>query len=212
LDGAHDAGSLGSRPAGAKRRLIFIHFVNLKPGHPAGLFVFMEARMTDYYSPTVIQETLPNGDMTALEQFLLSHVFDAEPDGDGTYFSSWEGPSELIWVNKSEVTRALGESRDSASQVRSLIEKQLEASTPDKNELELDLTEASWEHMLQDIVRRSSTLRYITVSAAFICSKMRADGFGGMALFITADAIRGFSTTEFIADCLAEIASGPGSA
>ena len=39
-----------------------------------------------------------------------------------------------------------------------------------------------------------------------ICSKMRADGFGGMALFITADAIKACSTTEFLSDCLADIA------
>jgi hypothetical protein len=163
--------------------------------------------MADYYTPTVIQETILNSDMTALEQLLLSHVFEGTPDGDGVYFSSSEGPSDLIWVSRFELTQALAASHDSDSQVWHLIKKQLEADDPDAEEVVLDLTEASWEHMLQDIVRRSPTLRYITVTAAFTCSKMRADGFGGMALFITADAINGFSTTEFIADCLAEIAS-----
>ncbi|WP_427980328.1 hypothetical protein [Acidocella sp.] len=180
-----------------------------KPGHRAGLFAFMEVEMADYYTPTVVQETIPNADITALEQLLLSHVFEAVPDGGGVYFSSSEGPSDLIWVSRSELTQALAASHDKDSQVHSEIEKQLAAANPDDaGEIELDLAEASWEHMLQDIVRRSPTLRYITVTAAFMCSKMRADGFGGMALFITADAVKGFSTTEFIADCLAEIASG----
>jgi hypothetical protein len=39
---------------------------------------------------------------------------------------------------------------------------------------------------------------------------MRADGFGGMALFITADAIKACSTTEFLSDCLADIAGQEG--
>jgi len=162
--------------------------------------------MADYYSPTVIQGTIPNADMTALEQLLLSYVFEAVPDGGGVYFSSWEGPSDLIWVNRSELTQALAASHDSDSQILHLIKKQLEADDPDEEDVGLDLTEASWEHMLQDIVRRSPTLRYITVTAAFTCSKMRADGFGGMALFITADAVKGCSTTEFLSDCLADIA------
>ena len=62
----------------------------------------------------------------------------------------------------------------------------------------------------QDIVRRSAKLRYITVTTAFTCSKMRDDGFGGMALFITADAIKACSTTEFLSDCLADIAGYEG--
>ena len=62
----------------------------------------------------------------------------------------------------------------------------------------------SWEVILQDIVRRSSTLRYVTVVTAFTCTKMRPDGFGGMAVVITADAIKGKSTNDFIEDLLAD--------
>ena len=68
----------------------------------------------------------------------------------------------------------------------------------------------SWEFILQDIVRRSSTLSYVTVTTAFTCSKMRPDGFGGMALFITAAAIKGCSTSEFLSDCLAGLAGQEG--
>ncbi len=166
--------------------------------------------MADYYTPTVVQEVIPNADMTPLEQFLLSRIFEAEPDGDGTYFFSSEGALDFIWADRTELKQALDVSRDAESQVRASIKKQLaDAEADDDGEIELDMSEASWEHILQDIVQRSSSLRYITVSAAFTCSKMRADGFGGMALFITADAVKGCSTVEFIADCLSEIASDP---
>ena len=39
--------------------------------------------MADYYTPTVIQQSIPDADMTPLELLLLSHIFDAERDSDG---------------------------------------------------------------------------------------------------------------------------------
>ena len=32
--------------------------------------------MADYYMPTVVQPTIPNVDMTALERLLLTHIFE----------------------------------------------------------------------------------------------------------------------------------------
>ncbi len=162
--------------------------------------------MADYFSPTVIPEIIPNADMTRLELLLLSHMFDADSDGDGTYFHSWQGPSDLILVDRAELSAALDEARGSDSQVRNYVEEKLKTAISGDDTIELDMSGVSWEVILQDVVRRSTKLRYITVTTAFTCSKMRADGFGGMALFITADAIKACSTTEFLSDCLADIA------
>jgi hypothetical protein len=178
---------------------------NPEPGLVPG-FAFLEANMADYFSPTVIPEIIPNADMTKLELLLLSHMFDADSDGDGTYFYSWQGPSDLIWVNGSALRAALNAADKRSSQVRDYIEEKLKKSPADQDDIELDMSGISWEFILQDIVRRSSRLRYITVTIAFTCSKMRSDGFGGMAFFITADAIKGCSTTKFLSDCLADIA------
>jgi hypothetical protein len=49
--------------------------------------------MTDYHTPTVVQPTIPNIDMTALERLILGRVFDTETDGDGLYFFAETGPS-----------------------------------------------------------------------------------------------------------------------
>ncbi len=166
--------------------------------------------MADYFSPTVIPEIIPNADMTKLELLLLSHMFDADSDGDGTYFHSWQGPSDLIWVDRAELIVALDAASSSDSQARNYVEQKLKNGAADDTSVELDMSGLSWEGILPDIVRRLAKLRYITVTTAFTCSKMRADGFGGMALFITADAIKGCSTTEFLSDCLADIAGQEG--
>jgi hypothetical protein len=166
--------------------------------------------MADYFSPTVIPEIIPNADMTKLELLLLSHMFDADSDGDGTCFHSWQGPSDLIWVDRAELSAALDTARSSDCQVRNYVEEKLKTAISGDDTIELDLSGVSWEVILQDIVRRSNKLRYITVTTAFTCSKMRADGFGGMALFIAADGIKACSTTEFLSDCLADIAGQEG--
>ncbi|MBU6397097.1 MAG: hypothetical protein KJS74_02820 [Rhodospirillales bacterium] len=166
--------------------------------------------MADYFSPTVIPEIIPNADMTELELLLLSHMFDAGSDGEGTYFHSWQGSSDLIRVSRAELVAALYAAHGSDSRVRAYVEEKLKAAASGDASVELDMSGMSWEVILQDIVRRSSKLRYITVTTAFTCSKMRADGFGGMAMFITADAIKACSTTEFLSDCLADIAGEQG--
>ena len=54
--------------------------------------------MADYYSPTVIQQTIAEADMTPLERLLLSHIFESERDGEGWYFFSESGPADMIMV------------------------------------------------------------------------------------------------------------------
>ena len=48
--------------------------------------------------------------------------------------------------------------------------------------------------------------------SAFTCSRMRPDGFGGMATVITADAIRGKSTGDILADFLDQAGQGAAAA
>lgn len=167
--------------------------------------------MADYYSPTVIQQTIPEADMTPLERLILTHIFDADVEDDGLYFHSQQGPSDVISVFRAELEAALAVSRTHHSVANALAAEQLRtaADDDDNKEIELDLRVTSWEFLLQNIVQRSSALRYITAITSYTCSKMLPDGFGGSALFITADSIQGQSTDEFLADCLADIAADP---
>jgi hypothetical protein len=178
------------------------HLLHQKPGHRAGRFHFKEVTMADYFEQTVVQQTIPDADMTALERLLLSRIFQSEPNGDGWYFFAEESPSTMIVVNRAELDAALASSPDVHGAARSYVVEQLGNADAENDEIDLDLSGTSWESFLQDIVKRSMTLRYITVVSAFTCSKMRPDGFGGMAVLITPSAIAGKSTNDILHDFL----------
>jgi hypothetical protein len=160
--------------------------------------------MTDYFTPTVIQPAIPAADMTTLERLLLSHVFNAERDGDRVYFCADEGPADMIWLDRAPLEMALAQSRIHHSTATALVTEQLARVPADNVEIELDFSDRSWETIFQDIIRRSATLRYVTAVSAFTCSKMCPDGFGGMAVLITADNVMGKSTGDIVEDFLNE--------
>jgi hypothetical protein len=160
--------------------------------------------MTDYHTPTVVQPTIPNIDMTALERLILGRVFDTEADGDGLYFFAETGPNDVIAFTSDELTRAVNASAGIPSTALTLASACIEKLDHGDTHVELDLSVTSWEPIFQDIVRRSRMLEHIIVVSAFTCTKMRPDGFGGMAVVITADAIRGRSTNDIIEDLLTD--------
>jgi hypothetical protein len=161
--------------------------------------------MADYFTPTVIQPAIPLADITPLERLLLSHIFNAEPDGEGLYFYADEGPADMIWLDRAPIEAALAQTpAASDSTAATFVTEKLARVPADNVEIELDFTDMSWEAIFQDIIRRSPRLRYVTALSAFTCSRMRPDGFGGMAVLITANAVVGKSTSDIVADFLAE--------
>jgi len=164
--------------------------------------------MADYFQPTVVQQTIPHADMTPIEHLLLSHMFECEPEGEGWYFFSEQGPADFVFATRAEIEEALAASSEGGSTAYALSVEQLAQLDPTATDIEIDLSGTTWETLFQDIVKRSKTLRYVSVVAAFTCSRMRSDGFGGLAVFITADAVLGQSTTGFIEDCLKETGLG----
>jgi hypothetical protein len=162
--------------------------------------------MTDYFAPTVIQPSIPIGDMTELERLLLSEIFDSEKDGDALYFYSETGPSDFVSFDRATLEAAITASADHDSQILQRAKDALAQHAPDAQTIDIDLPAACvpYEIILQDIVRRSSGLQYISIVSSFTCSKMRPDGFGGSAVVITANSIRGKSTNDIIDDFLNE--------
>jgi hypothetical protein len=158
--------------------------------------------MADYFTPTVIQPAIAAADITPLERLLLSHIFYAERDRDCFYFSADEQPADMIWVDRLPLEAALAQSKNTESTAVTVVTEQLACLPADNAEVELDCSDSCWQSIFQDIVRRSPTLRYVTAVSAFTCSKMRPDGFGGMAVVITADAVMGKSTSDIVADFL----------
>lgn len=84
------------------------------------------------------------------------------------------------------------------------------ATNPDKSDdADEELAFTSLYQCLQDIIKRSNDeLPWIYKEAAWTCSKMRPDGFGGEAVFITADSIEYVSTSGWLEHRIDEFENG----
>jgi len=175
--------------------------------------------MADYHSPTVVQTTIPNSDMTPLERLLLNRIIETEPDGDGVYFFSETGPCDTFELPVADLRAVLRQSIGAASIAGDYFATRLADIGDYETRIDVDLSAIfsgtgqdsargqAWELILQDIVRRSLTLDHVTVISAFTGTKMRPDAFGGMAVLITADAIKRKSTSDILEGFLAETAA-----
>jgi hypothetical protein len=165
--------------------------------------------MADYHSPTVVQPTIPSADMTALERLLLTNIFESAPDGDGLYFFAETSPNTQIELPIETIRSALAASDGVPSEAVAFVREQLKEAGDDDEHVDLDLSQTSFEFLFQGIVKRSATLDHVTIVTSFTCTKMRPDGFGGMAVLVTADTIKGKSTEDILGDFLDEAEHGP---
>ena len=106
--------------------------------------------LADYFSPTVIQPAIPIADVTPLERLLLSHIFNAEPDGDGLYFYADDHPAETLWLDRAPIETALAQSA-ADSTATTVVTQQLAQVPADNVEIELDFSDRSWVSIFQDI-------------------------------------------------------------
>jgi hypothetical protein len=165
--------------------------------------------MADYYTSTVLHPSIPDADITPLERLLLFHIFDAERDGDGWHFFSEQGPADMLYIERTALETALAESEGAGESAANKFVKEqlsdLQSGEPLPSHLDLDLSTTSWEFIMQDIVKRSPTLRYVSAVSSFTCSRMRPDGFGGAVVVISADKIIGKSTSDLLEEFIAQI-------
>jgi hypothetical protein len=151
-------------------------------------------------TPTLIQEPIPVADLTPLEHLVLSLIFTAEPHGDALRFHTAFGPRDVIVIPIADLRAALEASAAADSATNDYVGERLAPVPPDDTEIVLDFSGTSWEFIFQDIVRRSTTLRYVTAVTSFTGSMIHPDAFGGMAVLITADAVMGKSTNDILED------------
>lgn len=170
--------------------------------------------MADYYTPTVIEPFIPLAAILPIERLFLAAVFNEEVDGETAYYYSDDGACDLISLPADEVRTALDAAKPGICRLaQQLIDEQPDAILGEED-IDLDMCGDLWSDVLQDIVRRSPDLDHLTVTMPFTCSKMRPDGFGGLAMMITAQTIRSESThtlfDRFYADAAAngEISHG----
>ncbi|NJM92791.1 MAG: hypothetical protein HC861_09360 [Rhodospirillaceae bacterium] len=150
--------------------------------------------MADYFTPTVVDPMIPIAAILPIERMFLAQVFNEELDGETAYYFSEDGANDLITLPATEVRAAL----DAATPETSRLAQKLIDEQPDailgKDDIDLDMCGDLWTDVLQDIVRWSPDLDHLTVTMAFTCLKMRPDGFGGLAMLITASTIWSEST------------------
>ena len=129
--------------------------------------------MADYHSPTVVQPTIPNTDMTALERLLLTNIFESAPDGDGLYFFAETSPRNQFELPIETIRAALAASDGVPSEAVAFVREQLKEAGDDDDYVDLDLSQTSFEFLFQGIVKRSATLDHVTIVTSFTCTKMR---------------------------------------
>lgn len=160
--------------------------------------------MAEYRFPTVVTPEIPSADMTPLEALILSTAFDETPVAAGSYFHARFGPSDILTIDAPTVRRALEASAGIESpvleHVTSLIEE-LDAQGEDvPDDLDIDVSDGGhgWAEILEAVVDRSETIDEIVVTAAFTCSKMRPDGFGGSVMRISKEGTQYASTHNML--------------
>ena len=114
--------------------------------------------MADYFEQTVVQQSIPETDMTPLERLLLSRIFQSERDGEAWYFFAEDNPCTMIHATRAELAEALASSPDRDSAAHRYVAERFVAVSADAVEIDLDLSGTSWEFFLQDVVKRSRTL------------------------------------------------------
>jgi hypothetical protein len=83
----------------------------------------------------------------------------------------------------------------------------LDSEEPEGEEIEL--SEDDLFNRFQEIIRRSNgELPWISKESAYTCSRMRPDGFGGGAVFITADDIQYSFTGQWLEERISETETG----
>jgi hypothetical protein len=164
--------------------------------------------MADYFTPTVIQRTIPESEMTPLERLLLSHIFEAERDGDGWYFFSEHGRSDIIWVTRMALEDAESFAADETTANRfvkgHLPIQQSEGPLPPT--IDLDLTEISWEAILQGrraaVVDAEICVRGIVLHMlAHACRRIRRRRHGHHG-----NAILGKSANDLLEEFIEQVA------
>jgi hypothetical protein len=163
--------------------------------------------MADYRTRTVVEQTIPNVLMTSLDSFLLTHIFESEPYEDGVYFFTEESPNQIIFLDGHEpdhLIEAIEKTKDTDPELCADVKRSMQT---DGDTVEIDCdTFGNYHRVFQGIIRRSGgKLPYVITQGAYTCSKMRPDGFGGMADVITADTVESVSTDTWAWNRLVEL-------
>ena len=175
--------------------------------------------MADYFTQLVFRQNLKRAEISPLEWLVLRHTFDFEDrdDGEVYFFSGENGECSFLTLDVQEFREAYDAEAADEARREAFVEKlkeceaygdfdldQILSSTENTFELEFDLR--IWPWIVQQVVKRSTDLRYVAVFGSFTCSRVVRDGFGGEITFITADRIECCSTESLLKQFVSDMA------
>lgn len=162
--------------------------------------------MANYHTPTVVAPEIPASDVTPLERRILALALEEGEGADGGLsFYSWEGASDIVSIDPDDLRSTWVASKDRDSRLNAVaaaLLAQYNAGGPEERDSTIDVRlnegPVGIAEILQDIVRRSPSLREIVLHISFMCTAIRRDGFGGSVTRITADTMQHYSTDEIL--------------
>lgn len=141
--------------------------------------------MANTYQLLTVRQMIPCKDVTLFEEAMLGSVgIDCIKEKDSYYLCSPEFWGDVVIENLDTIDSDEGKSDPRNDTYFGLI---------DSGESEIMV-----ETILQEIVKRSPTIAYLSVMGCHYCDKMRVDGFGGFSWFITAGEIKYVSTHDWL--------------
>ncbi|TAV41597.1 hypothetical protein ELI02_28270 (plasmid) [Rhizobium leguminosarum] len=162
--------------------------------------------MADYHTAVVVVPEIPASDLTPLERQVLSLAMGAVEGDGGVSFRSFEGLSDIVSIDPGDLRSAWTASQAADSRLNRTIHTLLTAfdatDEADKDSyIAVQLTDGlvGIAEILQDVVRRSQTVREIVLIMSFISTGIGVGGHGGSVTRITADAVQYDTTGDVLA-------------
>lgn len=159
--------------------------------------------MADLFETTVVDPSIPPGDILTIELMLLAEIFTLDGDDDRIYLHTENNTAQILHLTASELSAACLETVGECI-AKTIANVALLKATASDDKVAVDLSDDGWTDILADIVKRSTTLDFITVETGYSCSKPRKDGFGGRAIYIDGETIAHMSTHDWLQRMIAE--------
>lgn len=158
--------------------------------------------MAEYRSPCVVTPNIPLSCLNAVEKFILTTVLQHErvEAEQALYLYSENGIDEEIKVSRQKCEAALSQTEPGTDRLAMLLAAEIFAPSQrdDSEPLVCFINGLDPLHVLQGIVRRHpDKLPYVVIQQALTCTRMRPDGFGGAAAFISPSGIEHICTTSW---------------
>lgn len=159
--------------------------------------------MADHFETTIVDPSIPRCDILPIELLILREIFTLDADGDALYLHTDNCTAQILYITASDLSDACLATEPECV-AKTVANVGLLSAHSANASVAIDLSDDGWTDILADIVKRSTTLDYLTVETGYSCSKPIRDGFGGRAIYIDGETIAHMSTHDWLRRMIAE--------